>query len=61
MKQEVMQEALKATPPVSIAIAEKAAGWTLNDTVLTATLIYVIMQAGYLVWKWLREYRRRQR
>jgi hypothetical protein len=58
MRQEIAQEAVKATPPVAVAGSAWFLGLTLNDIVLLATLAYIGLQAGYLVWKWFREIKR---
>lgn len=52
MKQDIVQEAVKAVPPVVVS------AWTLNDTVMTATLAYIVLQALYLLWKWFKEWKR---
>jgi hypothetical protein len=57
MRAEIAQESLKATPPVTVTAVTWMSGLTLNDYVLLATLAYVALQAGYLVWKWVREIR----
>lgn len=55
MKTEISVETLKATPPITVTTAALMAPWTLNDAVLVATLVYVVLQAGYLIWKWRKE------
>lgn len=49
MKTETISEALKATPPVAVAAL------TLNEWVAVATVVYIIVQAAYLLRKWWRE------
>jgi hypothetical protein len=44
----------KASPPLAVS-ATAAVGWTLQDWVLIATLVYTLMQAAYLVYKFVRE------
>ena len=58
MKHEAMTQAAKAGPAVI------GAGITLSDisTMVTigvglATLLYVLAQLGYLIWKWRRQMR----
>lgn len=46
---DVGVELLKLAPPATVA------GLTLNDWVMLATLLYVILQALYLARKWMRE------
>lgn len=51
MKPEITTEALKSTPPAVVA-------WlTLNEWVAVATVVYIIVQAAYLLRKWWREER----
>lgn len=52
-KTDIAAEALKATPPVTVASATLA-GATLNDIVLIATLIYIVLQASFLLYRWWR-------
>lgn len=42
----------KATPPLTVYAL------TLNEWVAVATILYIIMQGAYLVWKWRRDARR---
>lgn len=44
----------KALPPITV--------WTLtlNEWVAVATVAYLILQSGYLIWKWRREWVRRE-
>lgn len=50
---EAAVEAIKSAPAAAVATAGMA-GVTLNDAVLIATLIYVVLQIGYLAFKWIR-------
>ena len=58
MKQDIAQEAAKAAPPVAVTGWAWVHGLTISDAVALATLAYIALQAGYLVWKWVREIRR---
>lgn len=60
MKHEIVQESAKATPPVMVTAWAWAHGLTLTDLVALATLAYIALQAGYLIWKWWREFNRRR-
>jgi len=51
-KSDVIVEAAKAAPPVVITTAVTAGGLTLNEWVAIATLLYIVLQSGWLVWKW---------
>lgn len=57
MRAEVTNEAVKATPPVMVSVAGWFGGLTINQAVGIATIVYIALQAGYLVWKWHREYK----
>ena len=59
MKAEVVHESLKATPPVAVTGWAWMNGLTLSDAVALATLAYIALQAGYLVWKWVKEWRKK--
>ena len=51
-KSDLITEAAKATPPVVITTAVTVGGLTLNEWVAVATLLYIVLQSGWLVWKW---------
>lgn len=59
MRMEVASESLKATPPVTITALAWMNALTLNEVVALATLGYIALQAGYLIWKWVREARKK--
>ncbi len=50
---DIAQEAARAAPPISVATASLV-GMTLHDWVLVATLVYVVLQAGFLMYRWWR-------
>lgn len=52
MDHEFKIQTAKATPAVAGAVFS---GVTLNETVAIVTIIYVLLQIGYLIWKWRRE------
>lgn len=52
-KSDLAAEAVKATPPITVAGATLA-GMSLNDMVLIATLVYIVLQASFLLYKWYR-------
>ncbi|HGM5045890.1 hypothetical protein E4417_12300 [Stenotrophomonas maltophilia] len=64
MKEEIVSTAgaaaIKSAPPVTVAGA-LAAGITLDRLVVVLTIIYLAAQIAYLGWRWLREWRRRER
>jgi len=51
-KSDVIAEAAKAAPPIAITTAVTVGGLTLNEWVALATLLYIVLQSGWLVWKW---------
>lgn len=55
MNTEIITEAAKAAPPVTVTATAIAAGWSLNNIIGVATLVYIVLQAGYLIWKWRRD------
>lgn len=57
MRNALAGEGLKSAPPVSITAFAWMNGLTLNEIVAIATLLYIGLQMGYLVWKWIREWR----
>lgn len=54
MKLEFQQESIKAAPAVAGTVYSTV---TLNEWVAIATLIYILLQTGYLLWKWHKEYK----
>ena len=58
-KSDVAAEAAKAAPPVTVASAT-VAGVQVNDLILWATLIYLVLQIGFLLFRWQRLYFSRQ-
>lgn len=57
LKQEVAIEGAKSAPPLSVVAADQLGAISVNKYVAMATLVYVIMQAAYLGWKWYKEYK----
>jgi hypothetical protein len=52
-KSDLAAEAVKSAPPVTVA-GLTVAGVSLNDLVLIATLGYIVLQAGFLLYRWVR-------
>ena len=56
MAREVIKDAVtegaKATPPLVVLGKSIAEGWTINNTVGALTVIYLLLQIGWLVWRW---------
>lgn len=61
MNAEVASEAVKAAPPVAVVATSIASGWSINHIVGAATIAYIVLQAGYLVWRWRRDVLRERR
>lgn len=61
MKHELAEAAsaaaLKSAPPVAV-VAASAAGWGVQEWMYAGTLAYIVLQSGYLLWKWYREWRK---
>lgn len=53
-KTDLAAEATKAAFPAGVSLATLA-GVSLHDLVMLATLVYIALQASYLVWKWYRQ------
>lgn len=58
MRVAIADQGLKAVPPVTVTVLAWVHNMTLPDAVALATLIYIVLQAGYLVWRWIREARK---
>ena len=52
-KADLASEAAKASPPVAVAGAT-VAGIQVNELILWATLIYIVLQIGFLLYRWQR-------
>lgn len=59
VKQELLgsaaSAALKGAPPVAVTTGALTGAFTLTDGVAIATLVYIVVQTAYLLWKWKRE------
>lgn len=53
-KTDLAAEATKAAFPAGVSLATLA-GVSLHDLVMLATLVYIVLQAAYLLWKWYRQ------
>ena len=58
MAREVIKDALtegaQATPPLGVWGNSVPEGWTINRTVAALTIVYLLMQIGWLAWRWRR-------
>jgi len=50
-KSDIVTEVAKAAPPVTVAGAT-IAGMQINDMILWATLLYLVLQIGFLLYRW---------
>lgn len=57
MKTAITNESLKGAPPVVVTALAWVADLTINNMVGIITIVYVGLQATYLLWKWRRESR----
>lgn len=55
LKQAAETAAAKATLPVTVA-AISIGGWGVAEWMYLATLLYVVLQGAYLLWKWRKEW-----
>lgn len=53
---EYFAAAAKVSPGVAVS-ATAAAGFDWNVLVLVGTALYLVLQIGYLLWKWRRDIR----
>lgn len=58
-KADIAAETTKAAPPVTVAGAS-VAGVTINEMILWTTLIYIVLQIGFLIYRWQRLHYSRQ-
>lgn len=56
MANEVGIAGAKTAPALTVAAAA-AGGWGVQEWMYAVTILYVALQAGYLLWKWHREWR----
>lgn len=54
-KADAVSEATKAAPPVTVTAATLL-GVDVNSAILWLTLVYIVLQIAYLLWKWRRHY-----
>lgn len=54
MVKDVAVEGAKASPPVAVVTASIADFWTINHTVAALTMVYLLLQIAWLLWRWHR-------
>ena len=52
---ELLTEGAKSSPPVAVVVQQAVNGWTMSHTLTALTIVYVVAQLGYLLWKWRNE------
>lgn len=57
LKQEIAEQALRATPPVAVTAVTIVQGFSLNEWVAIATFIYIALQIAVLLKKEIRSVR----
>ena len=57
-KQDLVYAAIHSTPGAVAGSAARIGGLPLSDWLVVASIGFIALQAGYLVWKWRRDYRR---
>jgi hypothetical protein len=59
-RHDLAQAGLHATPGGAAAAGFKMAGLGLADWVALGSLTFIVLQGGYLIWKWRRDYLREE-
>ncbi|MBF5003358.1 hypothetical protein G7047_29295 [Diaphorobacter sp. HDW4A] len=52
MIRDIAVESAKASPPVAVVTTSVAQGWSINATVGTLTIVYLLLQIGWLLYRW---------
>lgn len=47
-------EAAKGMPPLIVTATAQTNGWSQADIVTALTIVYLLLQIGWLIWKWRR-------
>ena len=55
---EIGAAGFKSAPAIGVSVA--GAAWGVEQWMYAATLVYVVAQLGYLLWKWRREWKARR-
>ena len=54
MKQEVITQSIQSTPALAI-LGAAIVSITINQWLAAVSIAFILLQAAYLVWKWIRE------
>lgn len=57
-RQDIANAVYHAAPGAVAGGAARYGGLALSDWLVVASILFVVLQAAYLVWKWRRDYRR---
>jgi len=60
MNPDITTQAAKSAPPVLVSLIAFIAELSLNNIIGAVTLLYLLLQVGYLLWKWGNERKDRQ-
>jgi len=55
MSPDITTQAAKSAPPVLVSLIAFIAEWSLNNVIGAVTLLYLLLQIGYLLWRWRNE------
>jgi len=55
MNPDITIQAAKSAPPVVVSLIAFVADLSLNNVIGAVTLLYLLLQVGYLIWKWRNE------
>lgn len=58
LKQEIVAQAINSTPSVAFIWCTAILSITINQWLAVFSIAYIILQAAYLIWKWVREVRK---
>lgn len=59
-KHDITVAGYQTAPGAGAAAGARVAGLPLSDLLVIASMVFVLMQAAYLVWKWRRDARREE-
>ena len=57
-KHDLVQAGFQAAPGVTAATGAQMLGWQMSDILAMVSILFVLAQLCYLVWKWRRDARR---
>jgi len=60
MNPDITTQAAKSAPPVLVSLIAFVAELSLNNVIGAVTLLYLLLQVAYLLWKWRNERKDRQ-